>query len=359
MSSENESSTSNKEAYICQNPELSNIEEFKKFCSNRLKSWDLLVVFIFIGSGLFLSISSCYYIMTYYPEYGIKYLEFLFSSPWISYLFIICLIGLIIILRYFRELKANLLQIIYYILIILCLLFAKISIHDESSAKIWVLSLFICGIILILLDIPDMTNMIYSKWIAKKIETYCEYLSGGPHTAIILPLNSMRLCNFPGIEGITQLAKILFERKNEPFRLYFSFSKEDVREVIINPNVRNIWIFGHGSKGAVEVTDGPYFYNELTGKGLAEKGYIRQYHCNGYHDEKDSLSLVDILTNPKYKPYSTDTGFNIRWLMDLPCLKQVKNTRNSCLNKREIKKYFKIEQAKILSMEDSSDTINS
>ena len=158
MSSKNESSTSNKETYICQNPELSNIDGFKKFCSNRLKSWELLVVFIFIVSGLILSLSSINYVWPYYPESGREYLEFLFSSPWINYLFIVFLIGLILIKRHFRNLKANTKRIIFqYGLITFGLLLVNsltaIGLQDESSATLWTWSLFIYGIGLIVLGL--------------------------------------------------------------------------------------------------------------------------------------------------------------------------------------------------------------
>ncbi|HJK66198.1 MAG TPA: hypothetical protein O0X26_06655, partial [Methanocorpusculum sp.] len=132
------------------------------------------------------------------------------------------------------------------------------------------------------------------------------------------------------------LAEGFFKIKKEPYRIYCCFTKNEVEKVITNPQVINLWIFGHGSRGGVDVADGPFYYDSLKDRDIPKKGYIQQYHCNCWINEHDNTSLVDLLVDENDRKRSTDTGTQKISRIGNYFL----NTRSLRINKKGIKQYL-------------------
>ena len=180
-----------------------------------------------------------------------------------------------------------------------------------------------------------------------QIQQYYEYCSDGKHTGIIIPHNTARYLDFSGTEAF-YLASQLMKYNIEPFRIYFCTTAEEATDLIVNKNLINLWIFGHGAHGRVDLTGEPLFYESFIGKDISKKGYIHQFHCNPCDNEHDKYSLVSILVDEENWDKCTQTGcewFILKIRCPLPVVKKVGNylygVRSTMRNRRDIKKYIK------------------
>mgnify|MGYP001453228014 CR=1 FL=1 len=106
-------------------------------------------------------------------------------------------------------------------------------------------------------------------------------------------------------------------QNNIPYFVYPCNTKENFFEIISNPNVTSVWIFGHGNHGTILCGDGLLKYQDLFDqlpKGFRPKNAIYQMHCN----DGKQISLVELLSNSIGFVNSTkNTMFGLRYYTKL------------------------------------------
>lgn len=326
-----------KSEYICQHPELSRLDAYVSYRKLQEKRNFLSIIPLSIfGVGL-----TC--ITVYHPE--------LLTVKIVS---LLLLILSVLLLLPFTVKKWTFKPIDY----VAQLMFLIGSIVNSIALYSLVPSIFLSGRILLIVSGCMMIafSILYlitgfkSVYVRKrKLSLIYEYNSDKTHTGIIIPHNTKRVYDCSGMDAL-YLAELLVLNKTEPFRIYFCDTMLEAVQVIANPEICNLWIFGHGSKGGVALTDGVLYYDTLLDKNIEKKGYIHQFHCNGHQDEHDEISLVSILVDEENKHKSTDTGLQIKlfWIMckiPIPYIQKIGkkryNIRSAPQNKEEIKRYIK------------------
>lgn len=94
--------------------------------------------------------------------------------------------------------------------------------------------------------------------------------------------------------GIEKLVNELNGKR--AFKIYHCLNASSVRDVVQNPNTKNLWIFAHGAIDGIGLNDGILYYQNLY--TAPRKGFIAQLHCNHCtNDLKCGLSLVDKISD--------------------------------------------------------------
>ena len=332
--------------YVCQNPELSKLDEYISFCKVREKRFLLNSAFSFL-MGILILIQFTATVL--FPR------DFSLTIP----LFILGMLYGGLTLWYLKWKKYKLHFVDYLIplflllagfLGILMLLVSEIvTPHSANTVtSLYVYSAVGFGFSLILYAAVLFVSGIKLISCRKKIiQKSYEYKSLGNHTGLIIPHNNARHLDFSGTEAF-YLASQLIKHDLEPFRVYFCLTADEAANLITNKNLINLWIFGHGAHGRVDLTGGQLFYESFIGKDIPKKGYIHQFHCNPCDNEHDKYSLVSILVDEENWDKCTQTGNEwlvLKVLCSLPVLKIVGNylygVRSTMRNKKDIKKYIK------------------
>lgn len=139
------------------------------------------------------------------------------------------------------------------------------------------------------------------KYSAKKLVKYLQIDEEREHTAIILPHNETRM-----LDMTDNSSKILIEglkKYNEIFQIYFCITPDDFLHVLQNPNVKRLWIFGHGTRGGVCLNSFLTYAEFMTEKiefewktrNIQLMEYVYQCHCNG----EENRPLTDYLLEEK------------------------------------------------------------
>lgn len=324
----------------CETPEFTNLLEYQKFCTRRLVTdFPIAITEVLLGSFIILPISLVSLNTNIFELTILTLINH-------NFLIISCIWTIYVILLLYRlkRHKRNIIHPIGFILFSVALFFLDLSITTDlnlntSGYLIVIIVLAISGILLFSIGIPSAISIISSLINSHTLLVrYCECNSQGPHTGIILPINVKRLGDISD-SGCSILAEGLQRNGVEPYRVYFVFTREQFRGLIINPLIQNVWIFGHGSRGSVDLSDGIFHYDELDGTDIV-KGYVKQYHCNCTLDEHDRTSLVDLSVDPAKRDRSVDTGIQKRFVL-LLSLNRHKNVRNLITNYFEIRTYLK------------------
>ncbi|MBP1929167.1 hypothetical protein J2741_001714 [Methanolinea mesophila] len=117
----------------------------------------------------------------------------------------------------------------------------------------------------------------------KLVQKYPEYNNQNFHHAIIIayrkPFNDENRKIRSNMDGID----ILINRfRNNPlplnYKIYEVDSRENAQKVICDPKTTHLWIFGHGQRNKLRLSDGDLCYYEV--KDAKKKIFIGQYHCN-------------------------------------------------------------------------------
>lgn len=342
------------EQYICKNPEYSNILAFQNFCKKRLLGIDMLfsIVNLLLGGNLIIFSVRWIYYDHLAPNLSDQQFHILLQSP-IQLVSLVWLFCTLLILPHGKWKSSNL-KFFVMPTLLTALTFSIYSYSIESilldhKIMFWCVSaICVLGSVYTAISLISLETIIneYNKSKKDILSTY-EYNSEQQHTGIIIPINSKRLAESSSAEAQDPLVKTLFKLKAYPYRVYFCFTKNEVEKVITDPQIINLWIFGHGSRGSVDVADGPFYYDSLKYRDIPKKGYIQQYHCNGWIDEHDNTSLVDLLVDENDRKRSTDTGTQnwfLRQLCKCPLISRIGNyflnTRNLKDNKKGIKQYL-------------------
>ncbi len=103
-------------------------------------------------------------------------------------------------------------------------------------------------------------------------------------------------------DGIDLITEFLL-RKNIQFNIYECDSPHSAEDIISNPNINGLIIFGHGSKCSLSFGLNGYLdYCEV--RNAPKKRIIAQLHCNS--SEKCKCSLADYLLDPDGKKLISD-----------------------------------------------------
>ena len=337
----------------CASPEQSNIEAYQNFCKKRLFGIDMLCSILFTLIGTICSTLIILPLFQTTPQPIGQIFQIIYTSPvqLILVLWMFCILGTILMGKKWHRANFK-----FYVTVPLILLFLT-SILDTYPTQllsnsvytsIWI-SLFLAfGMLSMIVGGTSIYYIVHGYSTAKSTLPHIyEHQAESHHTGILIPVNPMRLADFSSIEGISHLAEGFFKIKKEPYRIYCCFTKNEVEKVITNPQAINLWIFGHGSRGGVDVADGPFYYDSLAERDIPKKGYIQQYHCNCWINEHDNTSLVDLLVDENDRKRSTDTGTQnwfLRQLCKCPLISRIGNyflnTRNLRDNKKGIKQYL-------------------
>ena len=121
------------------------------------------------------------------------------------------------------------------------------------------------------------------------VEKYPEYQSENDHHAIIVAsYPKQELIHYPS--GVDLLIRHFLKNK-EPYKIYRCFNPPRFKEVIEDGKAKNLWIFGHGSRGSIQFgKKDKLCYSEFEGLNLP-KVWIAQFHCC----HKMEKSLADYL----------------------------------------------------------------
>lgn len=89
------------------------------------------------------------------------------------------------------------------------------------------------------------------------------------------------------------------KNKRQLLRVYECFTPEDAKKIILNPNVKNLWIFGHGDVDTLDFGKNGILHYWIF-KDIEKKDLIGQFHCNTTAS-KGYPSLADFILKPNGK----------------------------------------------------------
>lgn len=136
--------------------------------------------------------------------------------------------------------------------------------------------------------------------VAKKYcQEHLEFESQQKHHAIIIAISTQRIShriwkNLPYSSGASSLVAYFLEKKL-PYKVYECRTIDDFETVICNDKAVVLWIFGHGSKGVLDILNEKvrYVKYDTPKYAIHQKKAIYQFHCNCGNEK----SLTEILAN--------------------------------------------------------------
>jgi len=149
------------------------------------------------------------------------------------------------------------------------------------------------------------------------------------HIAIIFP--SLYDFDYPNLNSCEIKPLIEHYKKTaENYQIYLCYLVEDFINIVKNPNVKGLHIFGHGRIYLLKFKNGGVFYREF--KGLKpKKDFVCQWHCN--HGEYKEQHLGHIA-----KKYYIAKGYRHRWNNKKEIKKLIENKLDWKYNKKNKKK---------------------
>jgi len=265
-----------------------------------------------IGLSCILLVASLSYVLTQYP-FSINGSEITFyDNSDVFFVSIILLIFNMIMICYLMKNIKGCLVPWFLSLMLSCILICKLLDFDISMMIISILILLFGTIIIYCWGLYN------EKSGSTYIASHYSYNASQEHTAVILPHDSKRM-----FDGSDSAAAYLLKKLEgrEAYQVYFCPTEMDILNVLLNPNIQGVWIFGHGSKDGVDVTDEPCVYSklmtELTDSGpilrdVPKKEYVYQCHCNGGNGISLPYYLLETIgyldKNIDYMPNYRETG---------------------------------------------------
>ncbi|MBP1927710.1 hypothetical protein J2741_000257 [Methanolinea mesophila] len=142
--------------------------------------------------------------------------------------------------------------------------------------------------------LPILIDCIFGYHLAV---TKREYIQGREHDGIVIVHENIAKMSFYG-DGVGILIKFFYEQEPPiPYKVYHCDTLQKFIEVVRNPDVTSLWIFGHGQHSGIGCGVNHLIY-ELTfppPPKTPEKKYIYQLHCNS----GCGISLTDILSHQR------------------------------------------------------------
>lgn len=127
------------------------------------------------------------------------------------------------------------------------------------------------------------------------------------HIAVVLannyfPENIMAFSS----DVVVKLIKHL-KKKNKNYQIYDKITSEKLKEIIMNKNVKSIFLFGHGQRHGIKVgRNETVYYCEFPNH--PKKELIAQFHCN----HANGKSLADYGKKPIYSFITDDVQNQIK-----------------------------------------------
>ena len=121
------------------------------------------------------------------------------------------------------------------------------------------------------------------------------------HTVVVLAHSNWRKLeawikpNF-NVSEIKLLHKYL-EKKSDDFSFYPNAKLEDINKIMADPNVKEVYFYGHGSSHVFQLGTREYLYYCEFSNGKYKKDFVHQMHCG----TEDGKSLVDYVVPEKNK----------------------------------------------------------
>jgi hypothetical protein len=142
-----------------------------------------------------------------------------------------------------------------------------------------------------------------------------EYEAQKSHDAIVVIIYSF-IRPDPVFVGVDLLINHMFN--NVHYKVYCCENSKDFFDVVNNPNVKNLWIFGHGSRELLRCSDKKCEYEKLVRILIPEalnKDYVYQFTCNN----SDEKSLADYLSNGNgFANYKINNVYEIKkWIENI------------------------------------------
>ncbi|MFA5886299.1 MAG: hypothetical protein WC863_00805 [Patescibacteria group bacterium] len=139
-------------------------------------------------------------------------------------------------------------------------------------------------------------NSFQTKRFLKKVQ-----LNKSCHTVVVLAHSNWRKLeawikpNF-NVSEIKLLYKYL-KKRGDDFSFYPKATLDDVNDLMADPNIKEIYFYGHGSSHVFQLGTGEYLYYCEFSNGKYEKDFVHQMHCG----TEDGKSLVDYVVPDKNK----------------------------------------------------------
>ena len=235
------------------------------------------------------------------------------------YVFLALVYDEIIVVPFIGPKSIGIICLFWIFIALICVLFVKFLYDLKRSYFLTTLSIIGCGVIFYLISIQNyeynlelffmflpfliiwasITKISSEKSAYNKMEKYGSHCSDEMHTALIVARNANVYSDSFDYTALT-LAKGLALR-DLAYQFYLCTDSEMLRDILLNPNISQIWIFGHGDIGGVSITERGYLsYAEfMLEKKNGEIGLhifptkkaVYQCHCNGGY----GWSLADFL----------------------------------------------------------------
>lgn len=195
--------------------------------------------------------------------------------------FIICSLILTVYILYLLLIRIkNLFYIVVYISVIISV---YIGISPVLGQPIDALT-YTLTFATILLGGMYRSSEKYSSNDAEDVVQYIKPHISEDHTAVILKHNANRAMD-DGDKNVLPLIKVL-NKYGEDFQIYLCLYEDNMVKVLTNPHAKRFWIFGHGKKGCLRMTDKLFSYENFMKEHGTELHdidtieYVYQCHCN-------------------------------------------------------------------------------
>lgn len=138
----------------------------------------------------------------------------------------------------------------------------------------------------------------FSDWVKsgkKSVEDNPELANSPDYVAIIIAVNYSFLDIFQDSvfgEGVELLIHF-FKERGLSYKVKICRAPKDAEEIIVDPNAKSLWIFGHGKKNNLAFgKNGRLKYKKFEGCP-DKKTFIAQLHCN----TGEGPSLLDVMSD--------------------------------------------------------------
>ena len=152
---------------------------------------------------------------------------------------------------------------------------------------IWYIKILIILIILIIFIISVIIFKLICKYKSNILKK--KYHSNKHNTAIILITKPYRQNLFRKLESFLtdeviflkdiDLEKVLQKFDPKQTKLYININSNNFENIIKNKEIKEVYIYSHGSRYGVFLVDKYYEYKNLNKYKIPEKDYIAQIHC--------------------------------------------------------------------------------
>jgi len=148
-------------------------------------------------------------------------------------------------------------------------------------------------------------------------QQYPEYLSSDNHDGIVIVHENIAKKCFYGDGVILLINTFRAQKPPIPYKVYHCENLQKFIEVVRNPKITSLWIFGHGRHWGIGCGVDSLSYEEtfLPPPVTPEKQYVYQFHCNSGCGK----SLANILSHDRGFANYRDTDYftTLLWLKQI------------------------------------------